>query len=110
MLAMFDVGSLVGAPIVGGVLQCARHTALPAYPTMFVGVATGLVGVALIFAAGTRRGEARGNAHSSPDAALAQSEGALERFSGKPACEHVFGELSSPSEPAADYVPSAIER
>ena len=54
MLAMFDVGGLVGAPMIGGILHFTRQTGLPTYPTMFTCVATGLVFVAIVFAARTR--------------------------------------------------------
>jgi len=37
MLAMFYLGNLVGAPLVGGTLHVARSLRLPAYPMMFIG-------------------------------------------------------------------------
>ena len=46
MLAMFDFGTFIGAPIVGVFLQSAKERGLPAYPYMFAG--TGVV-FALIF-------------------------------------------------------------
>lgn len=36
MLATWDVGRLIGAPMAGGVLRLARVTGLPPYPTMYV--------------------------------------------------------------------------
>lgn len=46
MLAMFDLGNLVGAPAIGGILRFAGHSGLPRYPTMFICVAVviGVVG------------------------------------------------------------------
>ncbi len=44
MLSMYDIGNLIGAPVVGGTLHLARLVGLPAYPMMFSGVA-GLIGV-----------------------------------------------------------------
>ncbi|MEO8493592.1 MAG: hypothetical protein ABI614_00870, partial [Planctomycetota bacterium] len=35
MLAMFDIGSLIGAPLVGGILSGSRLVGLPAYTMMF---------------------------------------------------------------------------
>ncbi len=48
-LGMFDVGALVGAPAVGGVLHFARHFGLPAYPIMFCCVALFMASIATIF-------------------------------------------------------------
>ena len=42
MLAMFDAGNLVGAPLVGGTVHFAREFSLPAYPTMIL-VVTGIL-------------------------------------------------------------------
>ena len=50
MLAMFDVGHLVGAPLIGGILIFCRQTGLPAYPTMFFCIAGSLSLVAATFA------------------------------------------------------------
>jgi MFS family permease len=44
MLSMYDIGNLIGAPVVGGTLLLARLAGLPAYNVMFTGVA-GLIGV-----------------------------------------------------------------
>ena len=49
MLAMFDLGSLVGAPLVGGILHWARVVRLPAYPTMFVTMAMLAGSIATVF-------------------------------------------------------------
>jgi len=40
--------------MIGGILHFTRQTGLPTYPTMFTCVATGLVFVAIVFAARTR--------------------------------------------------------
>ena len=50
MLAMFDVGNLIGQPAVGYTLAFAKAAGLPAYPTMFVLLAIGLVAVGVAFA------------------------------------------------------------
>ena len=54
-LAFFDLGCLIGSPIVGEVLYWAERFGWPAYPTMFVVVAAllGLLGV--IYAVSERR-------------------------------------------------------
>ena len=49
MLAMFDLGNLVGAPTVGILLRCSEQLALPRYPTMFVSVAALFAAVAVYF-------------------------------------------------------------
>jgi MFS family permease len=54
MLAMFDVGNLVGAPMIGGMLLTARWIGWPAYPTMFTAVAVLLIAVAGLFALRSR--------------------------------------------------------
>ncbi len=43
MLAMFDVGTLIGAPSVGGLLKLAKLLNWPPFPSMFVFVATVLI-------------------------------------------------------------------
>jgi len=55
MLAMFDMGNLIGAPVIGGMLAAARYAELPAYPTMFMSIASGVAAVAVLFALRTRR-------------------------------------------------------
>jgi MFS family permease len=50
MLSMFDVGNLVGAPLVGGVLLAARQWGIPAYPTMILVLAGAVAGVAVYYA------------------------------------------------------------
>jgi MFS family permease len=36
MLAMLDLGALVGAPMIGGIVEASKSTRLPPYPTTFV--------------------------------------------------------------------------
>lgn len=40
MLAMFDLGNLIGAPMAGMMLYGAEAAGLPPYPTMFLGIAS----------------------------------------------------------------------
>ena len=44
MLSMYDIGNLIGAPLVGGILHGARFAGLPAYTMMF-SIAAGLIGM-----------------------------------------------------------------
>ena len=67
MLAMFDVGGLVGAPMIGGSLYFARQVGLPPYPIMFCGVAAGLSCVALAYVV-------RPGSRSKPDAPSTRDE------------------------------------
>jgi MFS family permease len=48
MLAMFDLGNLIGQPIVGGLLATSRRLGWAAYPTMFI-VVTGMMATAAAF-------------------------------------------------------------
>jgi hypothetical protein len=57
MLAMFDVGSMIGQPSVGSIIETARHCGLPPYATMFLVVAAAMVVVAVWYAWATRRTE-----------------------------------------------------
>ena len=50
ILAMFDLGNLLGQPTIGGILEVGRYLGLPAYPLMFVGVSLLLIGTNLIYA------------------------------------------------------------
>ena len=43
MLAMFDVGTLIGAPLIGGLLKGAAHFGLLPFPTTFVVVTAALI-------------------------------------------------------------------
>jgi MFS family permease len=58
MLAMFDIGGLIGAPLIGGTLQYSRHLNLPAYPTTFVCAAIIISTVAGVFWFRTRAASA----------------------------------------------------
>jgi MFS family permease len=51
ILAAYDLGVLIGAPLAGGILRYSGRFGLPGYPTMFVTVAV-LVGmISVVFAA-----------------------------------------------------------
>jgi MFS family permease len=49
MLAMFDVGNLIGQPSMGGLIELARHLGLPPYAVMFTTVAMVLMTVACVY-------------------------------------------------------------
>ena len=55
MLATFDVGQLVGAPLAGVIVHFSSVLGLPGYPTLFVSTAGILGAVAVVYAA-SRRG------------------------------------------------------
>ncbi len=55
MLAMFDIGNLVGQPAMGGVVELARKMSLPPYPIMFTTVAAVLVVIASVYDWRSRR-------------------------------------------------------
>lgn len=55
MLTMFDIGSLVGQPAVGGIIHGARKLNLPAYPTMFLAVTVVTAAIALVYGHRSRR-------------------------------------------------------
>jgi len=59
MLATFDLGNLIGAPLVGGLLRGARLMNLPRYPAMFIAMAAILAAVTCAYAVLTN-GEKRG--------------------------------------------------
>lgn len=50
VLATFDIGTLVGAPIAGAILSYAGWVSLPAFPAMFVGVAAVIAVSAAVYA------------------------------------------------------------
>jgi MFS family permease len=54
MLAMFDLGNLIGMPAVGEMLHLYRRFGLPDYPTMFVSAASIIFAVAAAYAAFSR--------------------------------------------------------
>ncbi len=49
MLAMFDLGSLIGAPMAAMMLYSARKVGLPEYPSMFIGITALLTAIAVIY-------------------------------------------------------------
>ncbi len=49
MLAMYDVGSLVGQPVIGSIVEFSGAFGLPPYATMFVSMSIGLYGFALTY-------------------------------------------------------------
>ena len=51
MLAMLDLGMLIGAPLIGGMVEVSKSANLPAYPTTFLvlGVGITLTGIAYAF-------------------------------------------------------------
>jgi MFS family permease len=55
VLAFFDVGNLVGQPLVGGIVEYSPDFGLPGYPTMFVTMAGALLLVAAVYALATTR-------------------------------------------------------
>ncbi len=59
MMATFDVGNLIGAPMAGAIVHFSGAVGLPSYPTLFVSVAAILGLVAVVFWL-TRRGVERG--------------------------------------------------
>ena len=54
MLAMLDVGTLLGAPLVGGLVQSSERLGLPPYPTMCLVLAVGVTMSAIVYAAAGR--------------------------------------------------------
>jgi len=55
MLAMFDLGNLIGAPTIGIVLESAGDLGWPRYPTMFVCVAGIFAAILAYYAASSER-------------------------------------------------------
>jgi MFS family permease len=55
MLASMDIGTLLGAPMIGAILHAAQWSELPAYPTMFVLIGVILGTCALVYAICTSR-------------------------------------------------------
>jgi MFS family permease len=54
MLAMFDLGNLIGSPLVGEILHWSQEAGWRAYPTMFVAVSALLSLAAAVYAAFSR--------------------------------------------------------
>jgi MFS family permease len=67
ILATFDVGQLVGAPLAGLVMQISAALAVPKYPAMFLATAVLLLGTGAIYAASLWR---RGKRPCRPEPAL----------------------------------------
>jgi MFS family permease len=55
MLATFDAGQLIGAPMAGAIVHFSHLLGLPAYPTLFVSVAVLMSLVALTYLASRRK-------------------------------------------------------
>jgi hypothetical protein len=51
MLASMDIGTLIGAPLIGVILRLSRQADLPAYPTMFVSIGSLIAACAVVYAA-----------------------------------------------------------
>lgn len=49
-LAMFDLGNLLGKPLIGGLLELSKRRDWPAYPLMFVSLAVTLLALAVFYA------------------------------------------------------------
>ncbi len=54
VLAVIDLGTLVGSPVVGGIVHYSGDLGLPPYPTMFVAVAASMAAAGAIYAWATR--------------------------------------------------------
>jgi MFS family permease len=54
MLATVDVGNVIGAPLVGGLLYYSESIEWEPYPTMFVTIAAALTAITLFYALATR--------------------------------------------------------
>ena len=55
MLAMLDVGTLVGAPLIGGMVRWSRQANLPPYHTTFLALSAGITAVGVLYVLSTRR-------------------------------------------------------
>ena len=55
MLAMFDIGNMIGQPAVGSAVELAKSLRLPHYATMFIGVAMVICLAAAIYGFSTRK-------------------------------------------------------
>ncbi|HEV3138529.1 MAG TPA: MFS transporter [Pirellulales bacterium] len=55
MLAMLDIGVLIGAPLIGGLVQTSKSSNLPPYETMFLVLAIGATAAGVFYAV-TNRG------------------------------------------------------
>ena len=59
MLAMFDIGTFIGAPVVGTFIRSAKQHNSAAYPQMFGATAVFLAAITLLFLATSRRSLAK---------------------------------------------------
>jgi predicted MFS family arabinose efflux permease len=59
MLATIDAGTLIGAPLIGGIVYFGKRFGLPAYPAMFLTIATILIASASYYALDTREPQRR---------------------------------------------------
>ena len=57
MLASMDIGTLIGAPLIGVILRLARRADLPAYPTMFIAIGALMAVCAAVYATACRNGK-----------------------------------------------------
>ncbi|HEX3724732.1 MAG TPA: MFS transporter [Pirellulales bacterium] len=55
MLAMLDVGTLFGAPLIGGLLDYSKHVGLPPYPVTFLVLGILVAAAGTYYACGNRR-------------------------------------------------------
>ena len=55
MLAMLDIGTLVGAPLVGGLVEYSQNFGLSGYPTTFLVLSVGMTLTGVLYAASGRR-------------------------------------------------------
>jgi MFS family permease len=55
MLAMLDLGTLTGAPLVGGLVETSKSVNLPPYPTTFLVLSVGVIITAVAYAFTERR-------------------------------------------------------
>ena len=55
MLAMFDIGNLIGQPMAGGIVEYSGRLGLPPYATLWISMASGLALVGVYYAIVSRR-------------------------------------------------------
>ena len=67
ILATYDVGMLVGAPLAGMIVRYSERLGLPGYPVMFTSVATVLGTVGILYGVEWRRKKRRANAEQTSD-------------------------------------------
>ena len=86
MLAMYDIGQLIGAPSAGAILHFSSNWGLPGYPTLFVAVATVLVAAGLVYALTGRR---QSDQRHPRERTLHQARVSKETVSPEPECVEV---------------------